>query len=354
MAEDLRVIFVRLSDRLHNMRTMKYISNKYKKERISLETLNIYVPIADRLWLFYLKNSLERECFKVLKPKDYKDLEKKLIKFNNSGSFFMLNAEKEVKNIISEQVSNYEVDLRIKSIYSIYRKMKIKGVDNINSLYDFFGIRIMVNDLSDCYKVLWIIHNKWAPIPKRLKDYIALPKPNWYQSLHTTVIWLLKDHREQPTEIQIKTYAMKEYADTWVAAHFEYKEKWSKIAKDIAWVKELKDITENLETSDFISSLKIDVFKNRIFVFTPKWKSIDLPAWSTAIDFAYQIHTDIGDHISIAKINSKIYSLDKELHNWDIVEVITDNSKKPNPFWLPFLKTTKAKNSIKNYFKKRE
>ena len=354
MAEDLRVIFIKLSDRLHNMRTMNYISKRYKRERISLETLNIYAPIADRLWLHFLKNSLEEECFKVLDPEDYNNLKDKLLELNKSSKSFLMNAESEINKAISNNIFNYEVDFRIKSIYSIYKKMQRKSINKVSELYDLFGIRIIVNDVGDCYKALWIIHNNWIPIPNKFKDYIALPKPNWYKSLHTTVIWLLNNHREQPTEIQIQTYDMKEYSNIWVAAHFDYKEKWSKVANDIDWVKELKEITENLENNDFISSLKIDVFKDRIFVFTTKWKPINLPSWSTPIDFAYYVHTDLWNHISLSKVNSKIHPLDKELHNWDIVEVITDNSKKPNPFWLSFVKTAKAKNRIKNFLKKED
>lgn len=210
----------------------------------------------------------------------------------------------------------------------------------------------MVDNEWDCYKTLWLIHNKWTPLPKRFKDYIALPKPNWYKSLHTTVMWLLKQYRKQPTEIQIKTFEMKEFSDLWVAAHFEYKEKWSKVARDIDWVKELKDLTQNIWDSDFVWSLKIDVFKDRIFVFTPKWDFINLPVWSTAIDFAYYLHTDLWNHISIAKVNSKVYPLDKELHNWDVVEIVIDKNKTPNPFWISFVKTLKAKSNIKSFLKK--
>jgi len=176
----------------------------------------------------------------------------------------------------------------------------------------------------------------------------------WYKSLHTTLVWLLNKNKKQPAEIQIKTFDMMEYAEIWVAAHFEYKEKWSKISKDINWVKDLKEITKNLGNNDFVSSLKIDVFSHRIFVFTPKWESINLPAGSTPIDFAYDLHSDLGNHISIAKVNWKIYPLDRELHNWDRVEIIIDKNRTPNPFWLSFVKTNKAKNRIRNFLKKED
>lgn len=355
MAEDLRVVFIKLADRLHNMKTLKFHPRPEKRDRIALETLNIYAPIADRLWLFNIKNSLEEECFKILEPYDYKKIKKELRELKSSMDSFSKNAEKVIKKLLIDWwVKNFEVDYRIKSVFSIYKKMQKKWLDSIKNLYDLFWIRIIVNDETTCYKALWLVHKTWTPLPNRFKDYIALPKPNWYKSLHTTVIWLLNDFRKQPTEIQIKTYEMKEFSDIWVAAHFEYKEKWSKVAKDIDWVKELKDLTESLENNDFVNSLKIDVFRDRIFVFTPKWDLINLPVWSTPIDFAYYVHSDLWDHISIAKVNWSIKTLDRELKNWDIIEIITDKNKKPNPFWLSFVKTAKAKNRIKNFIKKED
>ncbi len=355
MAEDLRVVFIKLSDRVHNMRTLKFHPKKHKRERIALETLNIYAPIADRLWLFWLKNNLEEECFKILHPKSYKSLKKELKELKESSQLFMIHVESEIESLLSKEwITNYKIDYRIKSMYSIYKKIQKKGLDNTKSLYDIFGIRVIVGNVEECYRVLGLIHNKWSPLPNRFKDYIALPKMNGYKSLHTTVMWLLKKNQKQPAEIQIKTFEMMEYAEIWVAAHYEYKEKWSKIAKDINWVKDLKDLTENLENTDFMTSLKIDVFNDRIFVFTPNGDSINLPAGSTAIDFAYHIHSELWDHISVAKVNSKVYPLDKELHNWDLIEIITDKSRRPNPFWLSFVKTTKAKTHIKLFLKQED
>lgn len=348
MAQDLRVIFIKLSDRVHNMKTLKFHPKKEKQIKIANETLNIYSPIADRLGLFWIKNILEEECFKILNEKKYIKLKNELKVLNKWSKIFLSEAKKEI-NFLLKQVGiiDFKIDYRIKSIYSIYKKINKKWLKNAQSLYDIFGIRIIVNNMSDCYKTLWVIHNKWSPLPARFKDYIALPKPNWYKALHTTVVWLLKKNHKQPAEIQIKTHKMMEYAEIWVAAHFEYKEKWSKIAKDINWIKELKEITNNLENNNFISSLKIDVFNNRIFVFTPNWDSINLPNWSTVIDFAYELHSDLGDFIAIAKVNWKIYPLDKELKNWDRIEIIIDKKRKPNPFWLSFVKTNKAKNKIR-------
>ncbi|MFA5916989.1 MAG: RelA/SpoT family protein [Candidatus Gracilibacteria bacterium] len=352
MAQDLRVIFIKLSDRLHNMRTLKYHPKKDKQQRISLETLNIYAPIADRLGLFTIKNDLEEECFKILEPTEYKRINKELLDYKTNIDYFYKNSKEEIEKALDLTVDDYKITYRVKSIYSIYKKMKKKGFDSIDSMYDLFGIKILVQDIPTCYKVLGIIHNKWSPLPNRFKDYIALPKPNGYRSLHTTIIGFLKEFRQQPTEIQIKTYDMNEYADIGVAAHFEYKEKGSKIAHDIDWVKELKELTESLGNSDFISSLKIDVFRDRIFVFTPKGLSVNLPAGSTVIDFAYAIHSEIGNHTILAKVDGKIYPLDKELGNGDVVQIVTDNSKKPSPFWLSFVKTTRAKERIRSYLKR--
>lgn len=354
MAEDLRVIFIKLSDRLHNMQTLKYHPKPEKREKIALETLNIFSPIADRLWLYNLKNSLDEECFKILEPKDHRNISKQLKSLEISRDAFMKNAKTEIIKIIWKDIKNFEIDYRVKSIYSIFKKLQKKWLSDVNNLYDIFGIRIIVQDLSDCYKTLGLIHNKWSPLPYRFKDYIALPKPNWYKSIHTTVVWLLKEHRKQPTEIQIKTYEMKHYSDIWVAAHFEYKEKGSVISQDVDWVSELKEIAQNLDDNDLMGSLKIDMFKHRIFVFSPTGDLINLPHWSTAVDFAYFLHTDLWDHLSIAKVNEKVYPLDKELHNWDRVELIVDKNKRPNPFWISFVKTTKAKNAIKAFLKRED
>ena len=200
--------------------------------------------------MFNLKNDLEEECFKLLNPKAYRKLKKELKELNDSSAIFIKHSEKEIRKVLDGVVSDYEIDVRVKSMYSIHKKMLKKWLDSAKSLHDLFGIRVIVHELADCYKALWVVHTHWKPIPQKFKDYIALPKPNGYKSLHTTIIGLLKKYRKQPTEIQIKTYGMKEFSDIGVAAHFEYKEKWSIKAQDINWVKELKDLTENLENND--------------------------------------------------------------------------------------------------------
>lgn len=352
MAEDIRVIFVKLSDRLHNMKTLKYHSNKEKRDRIALETLNIYIPIADRLWLFGIKNALEEECFKVLEANEYKKIKQELTEIKAGELDFKKNAKQEIGDLLKKHSINYEIDFRVKSIYSIYMKMKNKWFESVKDLYDIFGIRIIVDDVETCYRALWIIHNNWTPIPKKFKDYIALPKPNWYKSLHTTIIGLIRNYRQQATEIQIRTRAMHLQAEIWIAAHFEYKENWSIIATDIDWVKQLKDAVENLWNSDFMDSMNIDVFRDRIFLFTPKWDTIDMPSKSTPIDFAYELHSDLWNHIMLAKVNGKAVTLDKELKNWDVVEIITDKTRKANPLRLSFVRTTKARNAIKQFLKR--
>lgn len=354
MAEDLRVIFIKLSDRLHNMRTLIHHPKKEKREKIALETLNLFSPIADRLGLHKIKDALNEECFKILDSNTYNILKKEIDDLRPQRETFIKTAKEEIINILNWEISDYDIDYRVKSIYSIYKKLLKKWLTHVSDLYDLFWIRIMVNTEAECYKVLWLVHKKLTPLPNRFKDYIALPKPNWYKSLHTSVIWLFKDDRKQPTEIQIKTFEMLEYSDIWVAAHFEYKEKWSEIATDIDWVKDLKELVDSIQDNDFVGSLKLDFFKDRIFAFTPKWDFIDLPAGSTPIDFAYAVHSDLWDHISIAKVNGSIHPLDKELRNWDVVEILTDKNKKPNPFRMSFVKTVKARNRIKLSLKKED
>ncbi|MDP5039014.1 MAG: RelA/SpoT family protein [Candidatus Gracilibacteria bacterium] len=351
MSEDIRVMFIKLSDRLHNMKTLKYHPKKDKRERIALETLNIYAPIADRLGLHSFKNRLDEECFKILNPQDYKKIKKQLNESKKTVKFFKENAYNEIDNLLKGLHINYEIDFRIKSIFSIFKKLQKKGFDSVNDLYDIYGIKILVNSVEDCYKVLGLVHNKWIPMPNRFKDYIALPKPNGYKSLHTTILGLLMAQNKQPTEIQIKTFKMDLSSEIGVAAHFDYKEKGSKISSDIHLVKELKDLTENLGNIDFMDSLKIDLFKDRIFVLSPKGDTINLPAGSNSIDFAYEIHTDLGNHIVLAKINGHVQPLDKELKNGDIVEIVTDKNKKPNPFHISVVKTAKAKSNIRAFLK---
>ena len=352
MAEDLRVVFIKLSDRLHNMQTLHHHPKPDKRLRIAQETLSIYTPIAGRLWLYKFKNQLEEECFKIIHPDTHKILQSQLKELASAREEFKNSAIIEMQKTLLAIDMPHRVDFRIKSTYSIYKKLKKKWLDHPRDLYDIYWVRIIVWSVADCYRVLGEIHSTWHTLPYRFKDYIALPKPNGYQSIHTTIIGFLKKYRRQPTEIQIRTEDMHTRSELWVAAHFEYKEKWSQVAEDIDWVRELKEVMQWVGNNDFMNSLRIDTFKDRIFVFTPKGDLINLPQWSTPVDFAYQVHSDLGNHISIAKVNGIVYPLDKELKNGDIIEIITDKTRKPSPFWLSFVKTMRAKWAIKSYLRK--
>lgn len=359
ISEDVRVVFVKLSDRIHNMRTLEFHPVPEKRERIANETLNIYAPIADRLGIFEFKEILETLCFKNLYPKEYIKIKKEMDSLKEEQDIFVNKVRGIIYDTIPAHVPLMDVSFRIKSPYSIYKKIQRKGYEKVKELHDLFAIRIITDNIPHCYEILGEIHNRWSPIPMKFKDYIALPKENWYQSLHTTVVWVLKElwsARIHPTEIQIRTQEMHLQAEIWVAAHFEYSETWqSKIAKDIYWVSEIKKIVDQSkeqEDTEFMSSMKLGLFDDRIFVFSPKWDVINLTKGSTPVDFAYSIHSDIGNHLSMAKINGKIVPLDYELKNWESVEIIIDKNKKPLITWLSFVKTAKAREVIKSFINK--
>lgn len=359
MSEDIRVIFVKLADRIHNMKTLEFHPNSEKRKRIAEETLNIYSPIADRLGIFDFKESLENLCFKNLYPQEFNNIQKELDAIKWEQNIFSKNVKDYIFKIIPDNIPLIDISCRIKSPYSIYKKMKRKWYSRVEDLHDLFALRIITNSIPNCYEILWELHNKWSPIPKRFKDYIALPKENWYQSLHTTVIWVLRElwgARTHPTEIQIRTKEMHLKAEIWVAAHFAYSESWkSKIAKDAYWVSEIKNIVDSSldqEDSEFMSNMKLWIFDDRIFVFSPRWDVINLPKWSTPIDFAYYIHSELGNHIAIAKVNWKVVPLDYELNNWESIEVIVDKKRNPLLTWLSFVKTAKARDFIKSYINK--
>lgn len=356
MSEDIRVVFVKLADRIHNMKTLEFHPNPDKRKRIAEETLNIYAPIADRLWIFDFKEVLENLSFKWIYPEEYKKIKDELDQIKEEQNIFVSKVKNVITEAVPERILLIDVSYRIKSPYSIYKKMQRKWYEHVRDLHDLFALRIITDSISHCYEILGEIHNRWSPIPKRFKDYIALPKENGYQSLHTTVMWILTELRTQPTEIQIRTKDMHVQAEIWVAAHFEYSESWkSTIAKDISWVSEIKNIVElNQEKWDaeFMSNMKIDLFDDRIFVFTPKWDVINLPKWSTPVDFAYSIHSDLWNHIAIAKVNWKVVHLDYELNNGDRVDIIIDKNRQPLITWLSFVKTNRAKEVIKSYINK--
>ncbi|MDQ1343824.1 MAG: diphosphokinase / guanosine-3,5-bis(diphosphate) 3-diphosphatase, partial [Patescibacteria group bacterium] len=355
MSEDMRVILVKLADRLHNMMTLDYHPDPEKRRRIALETLNIYAPIADRLGIFDFKEMLETECFRILYPEDYARITGELAELKVEQETFVIKAKDLIRKLLPSTVPVLDISFRVKSPYSIYKKMQRKGYESVRDLYDLFALRIITDSIPHCYEILGVIHSAWTPVPKRFKDYIALPKENGYQSLHTTVVGMFQEFRKQPTEIQIRTADMHRQAEIGVAAHFEYSETGnSRIAKDVYWVSEIKEILEKSADGELMDEMKITLFDDRIFVFTPKGAVVNLPRGSTPIDFAYSIHSDLGNHLMFAKANGKVVTLDYELKNGDRVEIVTDKTRKPSVTWLSFVKTTRAKEVIKGYINREQ
>lgn len=358
MVDDLRVIIVKLADRLHNMQTLDHHPDPAKRERIALETLNVYAPIADRLGIFEFKEALETECFRILYPIEHARITTELAGLTEEQDFFLTKARELIRSVIAPDVPIIDISYRIKSPYSIYKKLQRKeySYTHTRDLYDLFAIRIITDDIRHCYEILGVLHNVFVPMPKRFKDYIALPKENGYQSLHTTVVGLFPEVRSQPTEIQIRTREMHRQAEVWVAAHFEYSESGkSKQSKDSYWVKTIKNIVDTeKDGGDFMSEMKVNVFSDQIFVFTPKADIITLPKGSTPIDFAYNIHSNVGNTVAIAKVNGHIVPLDYKLRNGESVEVITDINRKPKPIWLSFVATAKAKEYIRQFINREE
>lgn len=351
MAEDIRVVLIKLADRIHNMQTLQYLPPS-KQLRIARETLEIYAPLGYRLGMGELKGILEDMCFPYIYPEEYKKLMSQIgNKFAETTHYL-----EKVKPILLEELAHeniipISIHSRTKHVYSLWKKLKTKEIgDNINRVYDLAAMRIVLNSVEECYHALGIIHKMWKPLPGKIKDYIAVPKPNGYQSIHTTVF--ATDGKI--IEIQIRTAKMHEEAENGIAAHWAYSEQGKPESggmanlKKFSWVKQLKDWQSNVSGSDeFMKSLKIDTFKHRIFVFTPKGDVIDLPEGATPIDFAYAVHTDIGNHCMGTKVNEKMVALDKPLANWDVVEIITTKSKKPSEGWLSFAKTSQAKSKIR-------
>lgn len=358
MVSDLRVIIVKLADRLHNMQTLDHHPDPVKRERIALETLNIYAPIADRLGIFEFKEALETECFRILHPEEFLRITTELASLREEQDFFMHKAREVIRWVISEEVPILDISYRIKAPFSIYRKLSRKDYSyaHTGDLYDLFAVRIITDDVRHCYEILWVLHNIFVPMPKRFKDYIALPKENGYQSLHTTVVGLFPDLRSQPTEIQIRTTDMHRQAEIWVAAHFVYSETGkSKKSKDSYWVQTIKNIVDAEHWGgEFMHEMKMNVFEDQIFVFTPRGDIITLPKWSTPIDFAYSIHSNLGNTVTIAKVNGHVVPLDYRLHNGESIEIITDKDRKPKPIWLSFVATAKAREYIRQFINREE
>ncbi|MDD2541855.1 MAG: bifunctional (p)ppGpp synthetase/guanosine-3',5'-bis(diphosphate) 3'-pyrophosphohydrolase [Desulfuromonadaceae bacterium] len=349
MAIDIRVILVKLADRLHNMRTLEF-QDEVKQRRIARETMDIYAPIANRLGISWVKVELEDLSFRYLHPEIYFDLVKKISQKKHEREAFV----EEAKSIISEKLAFYgisgEVSGRSKHLYSIYRKMEKRNVE-FEQIYDLIAVRILVDDIRECYEVLGVIHSAWKPIPGRFKDYIAMPKGNMYQSLHTTVIGPHGDR----LEVQIRTHEMHSVADAGIAAHWKYKEGKGydeKEVKRFAWLRQLLEWQQDLQDSkEFMDSVKVELFTEEVYVFTPKGDVKGYPKGSTPIDFAYSVHTDIGHRCVGAKVNGKLVPLKYELKNGDIVEVITSPHHTPSKDWLKIVKSSRARNKIRAWIK---
>ncbi|OGF30705.1 hypothetical protein A2300_00245 [Candidatus Falkowbacteria bacterium RIFOXYB2_FULL_35_7] len=349
MAEDIRVIIVKFADRLHNLNTL-YALPANKQKRIAMESLEIYVPIANRLGIGELQSRLEDNAFKYAYPDEFMWVEQ-LIKKQVPIKTKTLNQMKtKLSNELKKESINFEeIYGRNKHYYSLFRKL-LRFNRDISKIYDIVAIRVIVKNIADCYAVLGVVHNLWKPVKGRIKDYIAQPKPNGYQSLHTTVFG---DNKEI-VEFQIRTKKMHEQAEFGIAAHWEYKEGKNgpeKIKKEVAWVQDLaKWLKEVRDNESFLEGAKIDVFQNRIFVFTPQGEVIDLPDGATPVDFAYHIHTDLGNKCERAYINDQQISLDTRLKNGDVVQIVTAKKRKgPNPEWLKFVKTRTARQHIMNF-----
>ncbi len=385
MSKDIRVLIIKLTDRLHNMETLQYVPEE-KRQRIALETLEIYAPLAYRLGMNRLNRRLEDLSFEYTHPKEFLEIKKILKERSKETQERLEKILRSIKkNLAKEGFRNFSTDFRLKGVHSFYQKLERKKI--VENIYDISAIRIVVPTESDCYRVLGIIHSSWRPLPGRIKDYIAFPKPNGYQSIHTTVF----TGDGGFVEIQIRTEEMHRHAEYGIASHLSYKDdsKKSKFKKNIpfswierllpksektqkttvptaekpkkeplsnslpAWVKHLADdeLTSE-ESEEFLENLRGDFLRHRMFVFTPKGDPIDLPLYSTSVDFAYAIHSEIGDHMFGAKVNGKLVSLDTPLINGDTIEIITKSSSKPSPKWLDYTHTAVARHHIRSSLSK--
>lgn len=352
MADDIRVILIKLADRLHNMRTLQF-QKESKKKRIAQETFDIYTPIAARLGIYWIKNELEDISCKYIYPEEYSNIEKLISKDKKESDKYIAK----VKNFINKKMDENNLKCKIlgryKNIFSIYQKMLKQNLP-FEEVYDIIAFRIILDTVSDCYNALGLIHSLWKPIPKKIKDYIASPKPNMYQALHTTVIVPFGER----IEIQIRTWNMDKVAKSGIAAHWSYKEGKDvdeSINKKFAWIQNLVENQANFRNPDeFLENVRIDLFPDEIYVFTPQGEIKSLPRNATPVDFAYQIHTEVGNQCTGAKVNGHIVPLKHELQTGNIVEIITTKNHYPSMDWLNFVKTVKARSRIRQWIKTKE
>src|SRR4030095_4437598 len=352
MVGDIRVLFVKLADRLHNMRTLQYLPPD-RRERISLETLEIYAPLAHRLGMAKIRGELEDLAFSFLDPVAYQNTVA-LIEARRAVSQTFIE---ETKKVIADELAEHRIparlESRIKRISGVHQKMRRQKI-SIDEVFDFIAIRVITDTVKNCYTTLGILHNLWKPVPGRIKDYIAIPRPNLYQSLHTSVI----GKNGQPFEIQIRTQDMHRIAEEGIAAHWKYKEGKSGVADDeeqFRWLRQLIDSHREIsDPREFLSSLKVDLYPEEVYCFTPMGEVIKLPRDATPVDFAYAIHTQVGHHCVGAKVNNRIVSLRHKLKNGEILEVLTSKDGAPSRDWLSFVTTARARNRIKHYINQKE
>ena len=352
MSDDIRVIIVKLADRLHNMRTLRHLKAS-RREAIARETLEIYAPLAHRLGMGRIRGELEDLAFSFLDPKSYKDLKDTLEKKKKVDEAFL----EEVRAIVEEKMREHQIpgttEARIKRIYSIDQKLRRQRI-SLDQVYDLLAIRIITEDIKNCYATLGILHNTWRPVPGRIKDFIAMPRPNMYQSLHTSVI-----AKGQPFEIQIRTAEMHRVAEEGIAAHWKYKD--GKLVADdredqrVSWLRHLVEWQQEMkDPSDFLSTLKVDLYPEEVYTFTPRGKVVTLPSDATPVDFAYAIHTEVGDACVGSKINGRLSPLKTRLSNGDIVEIVTQKGHTPSRDWLNFVRTSRARNKIRHWLSVQE
>ena len=352
MAKDLRVVIIKFADRLHNLRTLQFVRED-KRKRIALESIEVYAQLANRLGMGKLKGEIEDAAFPFAYPKEYAQVEEIIKEKKKLYQKYLTEVREELERELKKNKINVvEIDYRMKHKYSLWKKL-IKHEMDIEKIYDIVALRVIVKNVEECYRILGLIHSIWRPLPGRIKDYVAVPKPNGYRSIHTTIF----TGSGGIAEIQIRTMEMHAEAAYGIAAHFAYKESGSKkVVNDktkFKWIEELKNLKNILsEPKIFLANLKMDFFNDRIFIFTPKGDVVDLPEGSSPIDFAYTIHSDIGDHIAGVKINSKMSHILSPLKNGDIVEIINKKDSHPSSKWLEHTSTTVAKKHIKSYLEK--
>ncbi|MBI5391437.1 bifunctional (p)ppGpp synthetase/guanosine-3',5'-bis(diphosphate) 3'-pyrophosphohydrolase [Candidatus Woesearchaeota archaeon] len=347
-SQDVRVLFIKLCDKLHNMQTLDFLPDPAKRKFLAQEVLDIYAPLAYRLGLGQLKAELEDLAFKQVNPEEYKTIEQALHASKKEREYILYEMRKTIKRSLAQEGLQADIQARVKHIYSIYHKI-IDRHYKLEDMRDLIALRILVQTVDDCYKALRIVHSLWKPIPEGFKDYIANPKQNGYQSLHTAVIGI----KEKPIEFQIRTFAMHDISEEGVAVHWGYKgvQHGGEIDTKLQWLKQLIAL-KSLNDQEFIEHIKVDLFSDKIYVFTPKGNVVELPKTATPLDFAYAIHSDVGDHCIGASINGKYSPLKTEVQNGDTIDIITAKNQHPTMDWLKIVRTYKARSKIKQYLRR--